>query len=365
MSVKKVVLSLHAHPDDTEFMCAGTLALLKQNGWEIHIASMTPGDCGSAEFNRREIGRIRRAESADAANILDGTYHCLECNDVFIMYDRPTLLKAIKLMRKIRPALVFAPSPSDYMIDHETTSRVAQTACFAAGIPNIEIDELYCSAKGEAESGSYVKLIINDTGVGISPENLSRIFEPFFTTKEVGKGTGLGLAMVYGIVKGHKGWIEVESKIGAGASFYICLPVAETTPELVEEQVVFSLEGGHETILLVDDEESVIDFGQDLLVNFGYKVIIANDGIEAVEIYRRKTKSIDLVILDLSMPRKSGRETLSELLEINPDIKVIVSSGFDKGGPVKQLLDMGAKAFVPKPYGMEKMLGAVRKILNE
>ena len=230
---------------------------------------------------------------------------------------------------------------------------------------NIEIDELYCSAKGEAESGSYVKLIINDTGVGISPENLSRIFEPFFTTKEVGKGTGLGLAMVYGIVKGHKGWIEVESKIGAGASFYICLPVAETTPELVEEQVVFSLEGGHETILLVDDEESVIDFGQDLLVNFGYKVIIANDGIEAVEIYRRKTKSIDLVILDLSMPRKSGRETLSELLEINPDIKVIVSSGFDKGGPVKQLLDMGAKAFVPKPYGMEKMLGAVRKILNE
>jgi len=134
---------------------------------------------------------------------------------------------------------------------------------------------------------------------------------------------------------------------------------------VVEDKVVFSLEGGHETIMLADDDESVISFGKDLLENFGYKVIIANDGFEAVEIYRRNQDSIDLIILDLSMPRKSGRESLSDLLAMNPDLKVIVSSGFDKGGPVKQLLDMGAKAFVPKPYGMEKMLGTVRKILDE
>jgi len=135
----KTVLSLQAHPDDTEFMCVGTLALLREKGWDIHIATMTPGDCGSAEYNREEISRIRRNEAANSAKVLDGTYHCLECDDVFIIYDRQTLRKAIELLRKVRPAIVFAPSPSDYMIDHEMTSRIAQTACFACGMPNIEI----------------------------------------------------------------------------------------------------------------------------------------------------------------------------------------------------------------------------------
>lgn len=135
---KKVALALNAHPDDAEFLCAGTLALLHQQGWEIHIATMTPGDCGSVEYNREEISRIRRGEAARAAQVLDGTYHCLECDDVFILYDRETLLKAIKLVREVVPSIVFAPSPADYMIDHEITSLIAQTACFASGMPNIE-----------------------------------------------------------------------------------------------------------------------------------------------------------------------------------------------------------------------------------
>lgn len=140
MNERKSVLSLTAHPDDAEFMCAGTLALLHQKGWEIHIATMTPGDCGSAEYNREEISRIRRAEANRSARILDGIYHCLECDDVFIMYDRETLRRAIRLMREVKPTVVFAPSPSDYMIDHETASKIAQTACFACGMPNIEIE---------------------------------------------------------------------------------------------------------------------------------------------------------------------------------------------------------------------------------
>ena len=139
MTERRSVLAPNAHPDDAEFMCAGTLALLHEKGWDIHIATMTPGDCGSVEYSREEISRIRRAEAAKSAKILDGTYHCLECDDVFIMYDRETLLKAIKLVREVVPQIVFAPSPSDYMIDHETTSKIAQTACFAGGMPNIEI----------------------------------------------------------------------------------------------------------------------------------------------------------------------------------------------------------------------------------
>lgn len=135
----KVCLALCAHPDDAEFMCTGTMALLHQQGWEIHIATMTPGDAGSVTLNRAEISQVRRGEGAKAAAVLNGTYHCLECKDVFVMYDEPTLLKAIKLIREIRPQIVFTSSPNDYMVDHDVTSKLAKTACFVAGIANIEI----------------------------------------------------------------------------------------------------------------------------------------------------------------------------------------------------------------------------------
>jgi LmbE family N-acetylglucosaminyl deacetylase len=134
----KIALSLGAHPDDAEFFCAGTLALLHKKGWQIHIATMTPGDCGTVQYSREEISRIRKAEAAKAAGMLDGSYHCLECDDIFIMYDRPTLLKAIEMLRKVRPTIVFTTSPSDYMVDHEMASKIAQTACFACGVVNIE-----------------------------------------------------------------------------------------------------------------------------------------------------------------------------------------------------------------------------------
>ncbi len=134
----KTVLSLGAHPDDAEFFCAGTLALLHQKGWEIHIATMAPGDCGTVQYSREEISRIRKGEAAKSAAILDGSYHCLEEGDIFILYDRQSLLKAIELMRKVKPAIVFTTSPSDYMVDHEMASKIAQTACFACGVVNVE-----------------------------------------------------------------------------------------------------------------------------------------------------------------------------------------------------------------------------------
>jgi LmbE family N-acetylglucosaminyl deacetylase len=138
----KTALALCAHPDDVEFMCTGTLALLHQKGWQIHIATMTPGDCGSAELTREQISRVRKAEAAASAAFLNAGYHCLECEDVFVMYDKPTLLKAIELIRKVQPTIVFAPSPDDYMNDHEMTSRVVWAACFAAGIPNVKTNNV-------------------------------------------------------------------------------------------------------------------------------------------------------------------------------------------------------------------------------
>ena len=136
--MNKTVLGIFAHPDDAELMCVGTLSLLKKAGWEVHIATMTPGDKGSAELTREEISVIRRAEGAKAAERLGGTYHCLECDDVYIMYDRETINKATTLIRKVQPTIVITASPNCYMIDHETTSLVAQTACFGAAIKNME-----------------------------------------------------------------------------------------------------------------------------------------------------------------------------------------------------------------------------------
>lgn len=140
MQNTRTVLAVGAHPDDLELLCAGTLALLHERGWNVECATMTPGDCGSTTRTRSEISAIRRKEAAASAALLDGTYRCMECDDIFIAYDRPTLLKVITLVREVRPAMVFTMSPADYMIDHEVTSAVVRTACFSAAMNNIETD---------------------------------------------------------------------------------------------------------------------------------------------------------------------------------------------------------------------------------
>jgi LmbE family N-acetylglucosaminyl deacetylase len=138
MALPKVALSLCAHPDDAEFGCAGTLALLQKRGWDIHIATSANGDGGSAEYGREEIARIRKGEATKAAATLDGQYHCLESSDVFVMYDEPTIRKAIGLIRKVKPSIVFTHSPVDYMVDHIMTSTLSVTGCFCCGVPNVE-----------------------------------------------------------------------------------------------------------------------------------------------------------------------------------------------------------------------------------
>ena len=138
MENQKTALSIVAHPDDTEFQCAGTLALLYREGWKIISATMTPGQAGSAELPPEEISAIRHKEAANAVALLNGEYHCLESEDIFIMYDRETLLKTIGLIRRVKPAVVFTASPSDYMVDHEVVGKITRTACLAACIPNIK-----------------------------------------------------------------------------------------------------------------------------------------------------------------------------------------------------------------------------------
>ncbi len=138
--MEKNALAIFAHPDDAEIMCAGTLSLLRKSGWVIHIATMTPGDKGSAEHTSDEISRIRQAEAADSARILEGTYHCLGFRDAYILYDRESINITTSLVREVKPGIVFTSSPADYMVDHEMTSMIVRTACFCAGIKNMDIE---------------------------------------------------------------------------------------------------------------------------------------------------------------------------------------------------------------------------------
>ncbi len=139
--MEKIALGIFAHPDDAEIVCAGTLCLLKKAGWKIHIASMTPGDKGTAEYSIEEISKIRKSEAYESAKLIDAMYHCLEFEDVYIEYNKESINRTTSLIRTIRPSVVFTHNPLDYMVDHETTSKIVQTACFSLGIKNMEVSE--------------------------------------------------------------------------------------------------------------------------------------------------------------------------------------------------------------------------------
>ncbi|MCJ7617043.1 MAG: response regulator, partial [Desulfobacterales bacterium] len=233
---------------------------------------------------------------------------------------------------------------------------------------NVNLDEEYCKTHFEATPGEYVLLSAADTGYGIDKSTIDRIFEPFYTTKEISKGTGLGLSMVYGIVKSHGGHITCYSEPGKGTVFKVYFPVLITDAFEQEKDVKDEAElpGGNETILLVDDEEILRNHGKDMLARFGYKVITAEDGEKAIELYKAKKDNIDLIILDVGMPGMGGHKCMDELLRINPEVKVIICSGYDiRRGKIKESLESGAFEFIGKPYRMKDMIKKVREVLDK
>jgi two-component system, cell cycle sensor histidine kinase and response regulator CckA len=229
----------------------------------------------------------------------------------------------------------------------------------------VTLDEEYCRLHVEASPGEYVVLEVSDTGHGMDKETVEHIFEPFFTTKEMGRGTGLGLAMVYGIVKQHNGHITVYSEVGKGTTFQIYLPAipgeAETGVEKPEEALAF----GTETVLLADDEEFVRELGARILTKHGYTALQAEDGKKALDLFKKKRSQISLVILDLIMPEMSGAECLKELLKIDPNVRVLIASGYSADTSLKEAIQTGAKGFVSKPFRVKELLRDVRNILDE
>jgi two-component system, cell cycle sensor histidine kinase and response regulator CckA len=216
-------------------------------------------------------------------------------------------------------------------------------------------DRNFIARHPEAGAASYIRISVADTGVGMDSRTAPKIFDPFFTTKEKGKGTGLGLAMVYNIVKQHSGFIDVHSEPARGSIINIYIPAFTgglTAARLPEEKGIVR---GSGTILIVDDEEIMRNAAHTMLQECGYKVIVASDGSEALTIYRSSHGSITAVLLDLAMPKKSGREVFYEMQKINKQVKVLLTTGFRFDDRVQELKDAGVSGFIQKPYTITEL----------
>jgi two-component system, cell cycle sensor histidine kinase and response regulator CckA len=230
---------------------------------------------------------------------------------------------------------------------------------------NVSLEGEYARPPLDAKPGKYVMLTVSDTGTGMEPEVVGRIFEPFFTTKAQGEGTGLGLAMVHGIVTQHGGYIRCYSEPGLGTSIKIYFPVSETERLLDVAETREMPAFGTETILLVDDDSRIRDIAQEMIKMGGYKVIGASSGEEAMEMYADQKSEISLVILDLIMPGMGGKKCLEELLRIDPDLKVLFASGYSSNGLTIDETGTGARGFIRKPYDAKDILTAIRRVLDQ
>jgi PAS domain S-box-containing protein len=214
-----------------------------------------------------------------------------------------------------------------------------------------------------SEPGRYVKISVTDTGTGMDKATRKKIFEPFFTTKEMGRGTGLGLASAYGIVKNHGGFINVYSEKGHGATFNIYLPASEK--EVIEEEKpAGNTLKGTETVLFIDDENMIVEMAEELFEQLGYKVLTAGSGTAAIETYEKNKERIDMVLLDMIMPDMNGGETYDKLKEINPNVKVLLASGYSMNGTASEIMDRGCNGFIQKPFKMEELSQKLRGILD-
>ncbi|MBU1195173.1 MAG: PAS domain S-box protein [Proteobacteria bacterium] len=214
------------------------------------------------------------------------------------------------------------------------------------------------------KSSNYVLLEVKDTGTGMDQKTMEKIFNPFFTTKEMGRGTGLGLASAYGIIKAHDGYIDVTSQKGTGTTFHIYLPISKKSPGPTPDTRVQTIFHGTETILLVDDEPIVLEAGADMLDLLGYTVLTAENGKKAIDIYQNNKDRIDLVLLDMIMPDMGGGIVFDRLREINPDVCIILSSGYSVEGKATDIMNRGCNGFIQKPYTIEAISKKIKSTMN-
>jgi len=292
----------------------------------------------------------------------------------------PFLKEMVKFLKSSIPEnieLSLKAEPGTYTVNADPTQmqQVVMNLAFNArdampgggkleiGLDKVELGEEVRSWDPELAPGRYILVTVRDTGTGMPPEVLERAFDPFFTTKEPGRGTGLGLSQVYGIVKQHKGHISIESEVGRGTLVSVYLPelVQEAPPEEEGEEEV---PRGSETVLVVEDEEGVRESLRGILEGLGYKVLTASDGEEGLRLYGEHLGKIDLVLSDMVMPRMGGRELYRRLKEMDPDARVLILSGYGLGEDVRELISEGVVGFVQKPISMRELARKLREALE-
>lgn len=316
-----------------------------------------------SELTRQLLGFARR-----------GKYHVKATNINALITDCSSLFG--RTNKNVSMHLDFEPNPWIVNIDRGQIEQVLLNLLVNAwqAMPgggnltirteNVTLDEN--NIKGlHSKPGKYVKTSVIDEGIGMDEKIMQRIFDPFFTTKEMGRGTGLGLASAYGIIQNHDGFFEVQSKVGHGSTLSFLIPASNG--KVIQEPTIDigQLEKGTETILLVDDEVIIADVALEILQNLGYTVLLATSGKEAVEIYSREKDRVDLVILDLIMPGMSGSKTFDMLKQSNPNVKVLLSSGYSLSGEADSIMAKGCGGFIQKPYNIVKFSQKIREVLKQ
>ena len=285
-----------------------------------------------------------------------------------------SLVKSIKIQKNFQavPSIIIGDSSQ---LEHSILNLAvnAADAMSKGGIllfktEIVEFDpKIMTSNYEKIEEGTYLLLTVSDTGCGMDDETINNIFDPFFTTKETGKGTGLGLSSVYGAIKNHGGFVDVESRVEEGSKLKIYLPLPKDGQEILRKDTVIPSEliRGKEHILIIDDEEMVIQVSRRIFEHLGYLASTFTNGFDAIEYYKQNYKNIDLVIIDLLMPEISGYETFIELRKINPDIVTIISSGYSMNDEVEQMLNNGGHAFIQKPYTVSTISQVLVDVLGK
>jgi two-component system, cell cycle sensor histidine kinase and response regulator CckA len=230
---------------------------------------------------------------------------------------------------------------------------------------NITVGEELQRQHPYASIGNYVLLQVTDTGDGMDATTMEHIFEPFFSTKEMGKGTGLGLATVYGIIKQHKGFVTVDTALGAGTTFRVYLPVGEGMVEAPSRERSVAICGGSETILVAEDNEGLREAVKEILESLGYKVVLTSDGEEALSVFREGPDSISLVLLDVVMPKLNGPEAYAQICALRPDIPVLFTTGYATETTLVRLPSKQKAAILQKPYGTTYLAQKIRELLDE
>jgi len=287
----------------------------------------------------------------------------------FIRASLPATIE-IKVDLQASSDVIMADATQMHQVLMNLCTNAGQAMMESGGLLEIAMAEVFLSDEDRGcfpslERGHYVKISVRDTGHGIKPENMEKIFEPYFTTKKKGEGTGLGLAVVHGIVRDHGGEVSAESVIGRGSVFSVYLPLLERPAVMNGESSPASLPGGKERILFIDDEEMLVNLGKMFLERLGYLVTVATDPVGAIEVFRSDRNGFDLVITDKTMPRLTGYDVVREIRAIRADVPVILCSGFQDKEDLERQSRLGIDCFIAKPIALPQLAAAVRRIFDK